>query len=302
MAIFKCIKVKNYNLGELLKYVTKVEKTKDELVYAKDCSIETAKYEFEFVKKLYNKRDKRQYYHFTQSFSPNDNITPELAHQVGKEMLKCFDGFQVVLGTHIDKGHLHNHFVINSVSFKNGLKYHQSKKDLKNIKILSNEICKKYNLRTIKIETGKCSRYMDKNEYHITNKTETEKQKLLKSINKCIKSSKSREQFIYKMNELGYKVKWQDTRKYITYTTPDNMKFRDKRLQNIKYTKERMELYFDRLSKRNKVKNTIIKVSSQNKNTRDNKKDNLDTKEYSDIAKKEYIKKNENASSIEWEE
>ena len=76
----------------------------------------------------------------------------------------------------------------------------------------------------------------------------------------------------------------------------------DKRLQNIKYTKERMELYFDRLSKRNKVKNTIIKVSSQNKNTRDNKKDNLDTKEYSDIAKKEYIKKNENASSIEWEE
>ena len=98
---------------------------------------------------------------------------------------------------------------------------------------------------------------MDKNEYHITNKTETEKQKLLKSINKCIKSSKSKEQFIYKMNELGYKVKWQDTRKYITYTTPDNMKFRDKRLQNIKYTKERMELYFDRLSKRNKVKNNL---------------------------------------------
>ena len=58
MAIFKCIKVKKYNLGELLKYVTKVDKTKDELVYAKDCSVETAKYEFEFVKKLYNKKIK----------------------------------------------------------------------------------------------------------------------------------------------------------------------------------------------------------------------------------------------------
>ena len=168
MAIFKCIKVKKNNLGELLKYVTRVDKTKDELVYAKDCSVETAKYEFEFVKKLYNKKDKRQYYHFAQSFSPEDKITPQLAHQVGKEMLKCFDGFQVVMGTHIDKGHLHNHFVINSVSFENGLKYHQSKKDLENIKILSNEICKKYNLRTIKIEAGKCSKYMDKNEYYIT--------------------------------------------------------------------------------------------------------------------------------------
>lgn len=217
-------------------------------------------------------------------------------------MLKCFDGFQVVMGTHIDKGHLHNHFVINSVSFENGLKYHQSKKDLENIKILSNEICKKYNLRTIKIEAGKCSKYMDKNEYHITNKTETEKQKLIKSINNCIKSSKSKEQFIFKMNELGYKVKWQDTRKYITYTTPDNMKFRDKRLHNIKYTKERMELYFERLNKRNKVKNAIIKVGSINKNTRDNMKDNLDTKEYSDIAKKDYLEKYKNASNIEWEE
>ncbi len=302
MAIFKCIKVKHYNLGELLKYVTKVDKTKDELVYAKDCSIETAKYEFEFVKKIYNKKDKRQYYHFAQSFSPDDKITPELAHQVGKEMLKYFNGFQVVLGTHIDKGHLHNHFVINSVSFENGLKYHQSKKDLENIKILSNEICKKYNLKTIKIESGKCSKYMDKNEYHISSKTETEKQKLIKVINKCIKSSKSKEQFIFKMNESGYKVKWQDTRKYITYITLNNMKFRDKRLPNIKYTKERMELYFNRLNKRNKVKNAIIKVGSINKNTQDNMKDNLDTKEYSDIAKKEYIKKKENTSSIEWEE
>ena len=302
MAIFKCVKIKKYNLGGLLKYVSKVEKTRVELVYAKDCSIETAKYEFEFVKKLYNKTDKRQYYHFVQSFDPNDDITPELAHQVGKEMLKCFDGFQVVLGTHIDKKHLHNHFVINSVSFKNGLKYHQSNKDLKNIKILSNDICKKYNLSTIKIETGKCSRYMDKNEYHITNKTETEKQKLLKAINKCIKSSTSKEQFIYKMNELGYKVKWQDTRKYITYTTPTNMKFRDKRLQNVKYTKERMESYFNRLKKKEKIKNTIIQISSLNKKNKESINKVEDTTEYSDVAKKEYIKKNENASGIEWEE
>ncbi len=300
MAVFKCIKIKKYNLGELLKYVTKVDKTKNELVYAKDCSIETAKYEFEFVKKIYNKRDKRQYYHFVQSFSPDDKITPQLAHQIGKEMLQYLDGFQVVMGTHIDKRHLHNHFVMNSVSFENGLKYHQSKNDLEKIKMLSNEICKKYNLRTINIEKGKCSKYMGKNEYHISNKTETEKQKLIKTINKCIKSSKSKEHFVYKMNELGYKVKWKDTRKYITYTTPSNMKFRDKRLQNIKYTKEKMELYFNRINKINNVKSVINTISSINKDIRDNIKSGIDTEEYSNIAKKEYIKKNENASSIEW--
>lgn len=302
MAVFKCIKIKNYNLGELLKYVTRVDKTKDELIYAKDCSIETAKYEFEFVKKMYSKKDRRQYYHFVQSFSPDDNITPRLAHQVGKEMLKCFDGFQVVMGTHIDKGHLHNHFVINSVSYKNGLKYHQSKKDLENIKLLSNEICKKYNLKIIRIESGKCSKYMEKNEFHIASKTETQKQELIKVINKCIKSSKSKEQFIFKMNELGYKVKWQDTRKYITYTTPNDMKFRDKRLQNIKYTKEKMESYFDRLNKRNRLKNAIIKASLINVNTRHNVESKSNIEEYSDLAKKDYMKKNENASSIEWEE
>ena len=183
-----------------------------------------------------------------------------------------------------------------------GKKYQQSVKDLDKIKILSNELCKQYGLKQIQLNKSKVSKYLKSGEYHLSKKEETEKRKLINTINKCIRTSKSKQQFIYKMNELGYEVKWKDTRKYITYTTPCNIKFRDKRLLNLKYTKEKMELYFNRISKINNVKSAVVIISSLNKNTRDNKKNNSDTIEYSDIAKKDYIKKNENASSIEWEE
>lgn len=128
----------------------------------------------------------------------------------------------------------------------------------------------------------------------------TQKQKLIENINECIKKSKTKEQFIYYMNQNGYGVIWKDTRKYITYITPENIRFRDIRLNNIKYTKEKMEKYLEKV-KNKVIRNSLIKIACINnsKNNSNNSKLNVD--EYSDIAKKDFIKKQENASSIEWE-
>lgn len=303
MAIIKFVNVKVGNLKNAINYISRDDKTSNDLIYCKDCDIDNAIEQFKYVKKLYSNTDGRQYYHFIQSFSPKDNIDYTLANKIGQEMCNYFKDYQIVMTTHTDKEYIHNHFVMNSVNFNTGKKYQQSKKDLEKIKELSNKLCEKYNLRQINLENSKVSRYLKSGEYHLSKKEETEKSKLIKSINKCIKSSKSKDQFIHNMNLLGYKVKWQDNRKYITYTTPQNFKFRDKRLQNEKYSKDRMEQYFKRVESKNITFGNIIgKTSSilNNKNVSRNLKD-INSIEYSDIAKKEYLKSKENASSIEWE-
>lgn len=303
MAIIKFVKVKKGNLKNAINYITREEKTSKELVYCKDCDINNVLEEFKYIKELYSNTSGRQYYHFIQSFSPNDNISYELANKIGQQMCNYFRNYQIVMATHKDKDYVHNHFIINSVNLENGKKYQQSAKDLENIKKLSNKLCEKYGLKQINLKKSKVSKYLNSTEYHLSKKEETEKKKLINTINKCIRKSKTKYQFIYNMSILGYSVKWQDNRKYITYTTPSKLKFRDKRLQNEKYSKERMESYFERIKDKNKFIN-IVKQSSNlinNLNNTENVNKSISNTDISDIAKKDYFKSKENASSIEWE-
>ena len=301
MAIIKFVKVKKGNLKNAINYITREDKTSNDLIYCKNCDLKNVLDEFKYVKELYSNTDGRQYYHFIQSFSPKDNISYELANKIGQEMCNYFKDYQIVMTTHKDKDYVHNHFIMNSVNLETGKKYQQSLKDLENIKKLSNKLCEKYNLKQINLNNSKVSKYLSSGEYHLSKKEETEKKKLINTINACIRKSKSKEHFIYNMNQLGYKVKWQDTRKYITYTTPSNMKFRDKRLQNEKYSKEKMELYFERIKNKSKFLIAINQTSSILKSNKNNKVNKLiNNSEMSDIAKKDYLKSKENASSIEW--
>lgn len=303
MAIIKFVKVKKGNLKNAINYITRDDKTSKDLIYCKDCDINNVLEQFKYVKELFSNTDGRQYYHFIQSFSPKDKLDYDLANKIGQEMCEYFKGHQIIMTTHKDKDYIHNHFIMNSVNFENGKKYQQSAKDLEKIKLLSNKLCENYNLKQINLSNSKVSKYLKSGEYHLSKKEETEKKKLINTINKCIRMSKSKNQFIYNMNILGYKVKWQDNRKYITYTTPLNMKFRDKRLLNEKYSKERMEQYFKRVESRNKILNIVNNASSllNNRNVVRNSKDISINSDVSNIAKKEYINKKENASSIEWE-
>ena len=100
-------------------------------------------------KKLYDKADGRSYCHIIQSFKPGE-ITPEKAHEIGIELAeKQFKNHEVLIATHKDKEHIHNHLIINSVSFKDGHKLISNKESLREIKRESNRICRREHLSTI---------------------------------------------------------------------------------------------------------------------------------------------------------
>ena len=125
----------------LEKYLKQEGKTEQTLMYGQDCDVKNFAKDFEMTKNIYEKTGGRQHTHFIQSWRPGE-ITPGQAHEIGKEFLQNnkFKGFQAVVITHIDREHIHNHIVINSVNLETGLKYHQTKNEYQQLKDFSNEI------------------------------------------------------------------------------------------------------------------------------------------------------------------
>jgi len=250
MALVKAINPSKRSLSRGIKYISNPEKTDENLISGKDCDAQTALEEMEATKELYGKTEGRQYKHFVQSFRPDDPLDPFRAHQIGYEMAqKAFPGYEVLVATHTDKDHLHNHFIVNSVSFESGEKYRQSTKDLQEIKELSNRICEREGLHVMTKEEQTPGKSLSMNEYQVAIKGESRKFKLISEIDKSIESSYSKEEFIKSMEAKGYKVDWPG--KYITYTTPEIgekkvTKFRDNKLHDSKYLKEAMESGFER--------------------------------------------------------
>ena len=114
-------------------------------------SVETAYKEMMATKKKYGKEDKVLAYHYIESFKPGE-VTPELAHKIGVEFAQeCFgDRFEVVIGTHLDRHHIHNHIVVNSVSFVDGGKFRSTPKSYYNeIRKVSDRLCREYGLSVI---------------------------------------------------------------------------------------------------------------------------------------------------------
>ncbi len=103
------------------------------------------------VKRGYEKDGGIIAWHGYQSFKPGET-TPEVAHEIGVKLAREVFGkrFQVVVATHLDKGHLHNHIVLNSVSFADGKRYCRSEKDYYQLKSTSDRLCAEYGLSVIK--------------------------------------------------------------------------------------------------------------------------------------------------------
>ena len=247
MAIIKFINNK-FSLKKTLNYICKEEKTDNKLISGKDCIPEIAYEEMMTVKKMYNKLTGREKIHFVQSFSPNDKLTYEQAHEIGIRMAEYFKGFQVVVATHKDREHIHNHIVLNTVNFETGLKFHQSKQDLQKIKELSNQICKEYGL-TVTENKSKISD-IKINEYQARLKGISWKQLLINDIDSVMKKTNNKYEFFKEMNKLGYKVNWSKEKLSIIYTTPKGYKCSDRKLHNEKYLRENMEKYFKEKSKK----------------------------------------------------
>lgn len=241
MAVIKAVNSKA-SIGKAINYITKDEKTKEKLISGINCNPKTAIDEMKITKKQWRKTEGRQYKHYIQSFNPNDKITSDKAHQIGCELAEIFKGHEVMIATHVDKNHIHNHFIINSVNFENGKKFQQSKKDLSNLKKYSDKICEREGLSVIGEKTNEITTFNQK-KYKVIEKgaNESGKSYLLdtaRDIKKSVKNAISQEEFIKNMEDKGYKVNWKETRQYITFITPEGKNIRDKNLE--KTFKEKM--------------------------------------------------------------
>ena len=141
MAVIKAVSSKA-GIGQALDYVTKEEKTEDKLVSGLHCEPDTVKDEMQATKELWGKTGGRTYKHFVHSYHEDEHITPEQAHKNAIELAKgteAWKGHEVLIATHIDRGHIHTHFIVNSVNYENGHKLQWSKADLQNLKDRCNE-------------------------------------------------------------------------------------------------------------------------------------------------------------------
>jgi len=225
-------------MKKAINYIKNPAKTEPHLVGGKECSPDTAFNEFVMTKQNFKKETGRQFIHFVQSFSPHDKATPEVINEIGKKLLdhEAFKGFQVVYATHTDKEHLHNHFIINSVSFTTGRKWQLSKEWLEELKEYSDELCRDYGLIIVDRAKGN---HKNRGEYRAKAKEQSWKYELFLSVKQCKWCSRNKEEFIANMEKLGYKVDWSNERKYITFTTPNGKKCRNRKLYPPKqFTKE----------------------------------------------------------------
>ena len=244
MAIIEAISSKA-DIKTIIKYVTQDKKTNSNLITGKDCLAESCLEEMLYTKNFYNKNSGRQYIHIIQSFDPKDNLSAEEIHKAGIKLAEKFNNFHVLVATHTDKEHLHNHLIINSVSFENGYKIQMSKKDLQDLKDYSDKVCLEIGASVIPKKEK--INYIKRNEYRVAERGESWKFKLMNAIDLSLVESNTKQDFIKQMNKLGYQVNWTDTRKYIIYTTPEGYKCRDNKLYDEKYLKGEMENRFRRI-------------------------------------------------------
>jgi len=142
-------------MSKVMRYVLQDKKTlleqekKMRLLSGKDCLVETAYQEFMAIKRQYDKEKGRYFYQYIQSFPPGENASPEQIHQMGLELAEYFKGYEVLVATHIDRDHWHNHLIVNSVSHETGLKLQFGEQDLIRFRNLSDSICRAHGLDTL---------------------------------------------------------------------------------------------------------------------------------------------------------
>ncbi len=225
-------------------------------------------------KKVHEKDSGRMCAHYVLSFHKNEAVTPEQVLDFGREFAeKAFDGYQAVIAVHQDKAHLHCHLVVNSVSYEaDRNKLHTKRQDLERMKKLTNKLCLERGLSVAEkgkhfdgtaIEEGSTTIAWQKNKYQMLEHDGEEKTSSGKTSNRqrsyvvaCAlaasdakESAVSKEEFIQKMEECGWKTTWSDTRKNITFENAEGKKVRNSNLTktfNIDFSKEALLREFER--------------------------------------------------------
>ena len=235
-------------LGGVAAYIAQANKTMQEngrqLVSGQNCTPPFAVREFLTTRAMHRKESPVWFYHYVQSFAPSEPVTGELAHELAKMFAaRVWPESEVLIATHIDREHIHSHFIVNSVCFGNGKMLRQGPGTLARLRPISDELCAAHGLSVLPRQEAK-TQGLGAREYRSATKGESWKFRLMNTIDACMKYAADRDAFVSLMASEGYAVRWEGTRKYITYTTSDGMRCRDNKLHEEKYCKEAMEHEF----------------------------------------------------------
>ena len=269
MAINKTINKRTNSHGAMrncIEYVLRPDKTSELLTYVTgpyrhdEINYDLVYRTFLEEKKMWDKDTGRMYAHNIISWHKDEQITPEQALEFGKEFAEnWFSGFQTLVAVHKDKEHIHCHLVTNSVSYEDGRKLHNTKKDLERMKQLTNQMCRERGLTVAEkgkhfdgsqIEKGEVIAW-SKDKYNLFRQQVKDSfvadcaMAGLKALENCI----SKEKFIEKMKQFGWNVNWTEKRKHIIFQNQDGKKVRDSNLSKTFYldiSKEGLENEFNR--------------------------------------------------------
>ena len=259
MAITKIHPIKS-TLHLAIDYIVNGDKTDEQLlVSTHKCHQSTAHTQFLRTRGEAGTKGTVLARHLIQSFLPGET-SPEMAHQIGLELCKKIlkDEYEFVLSTHIDKGHIHNHIIFNNVNMVSGKCYQSNKKCYHKIRYQSDKLCKQNNLSVIdehyesykkKYKTSGKSWY----ENEQAKKGTSWKSRLQFDIDRMIKQSKDWDEFLRKMAELGYEIKYG---KHIAFKPKDKPRFTRAKTIGEDYTEERLK---ERLAERSSIKTPAVK-------------------------------------------
>lgn len=194
-------------LKEVLNYTTQGYKTNEkEYITGINCNPKTALSQMMNTKLSYNKMDGRLAFHAVQSFMPGE-VTPEQCHALGVQLAKQMWGnrFEVVVSTHLDKEHLHNHFVVNSVSWIDGMKYDNRGCDIQHFRELSDQLCIEHHLSVIDSPKGKAASHY---EWEAEKNNNLYIRKIIRhDIDSALSYARSLQQFQSELEKSGYQLK-----------------------------------------------------------------------------------------------
>ena len=248
MAITK-IKPIRGTVNKAIAYIIDPKKTDDELLVSSfGCAAsDTAAKEFEWTRNLAAQRGmqipKVIARHLIQSFDIGE-VSPEKAHEIGKQFAdEWLKGkYEYVIATHIDKGHCHNHIIFNAVNFVDYHSYRSNKRTYRELRQLSDEICKEHGLSVIPPSQNKG---LDYKEYNEAKRGTSWKQKLRQTIDRLVITAKDWDEFLKLMQEAGYEIK---PGKYISFRAEGQERFTRAKTIGENYTEERLK---ERIAGRN---------------------------------------------------
>ena len=220
MAVIKIKTIKS-NLQAVINYGKNGDKTDNGvLVSSVNCSVNTAYEEMALTKKFFHKENKTLGYHIIQSFKGNE-VSPKMANQIGKELAEELwgDKYQVIICTHINKENVHNHLILNSVSFIDGKKYHNSNSEIAFMKEASDNLCIKYRLSLVNTPRAEKERTFRQNHIDYFNRRDEKMQKIITDIDEAIKTARRYSDFKLTLKAKGYE-NIKDTGKYLSLKTP----------------------------------------------------------------------------------